>query len=356
MGKNIKKTLSYFLGLVLALGLGISYAYAVGANDSNAFVTKQEWLEKVEQLETSIENVNKTVNDTTMDFMISGPRLRVNMVDGFENTGGQSTWGNPGGVAYYYSTYASTTNRYWNYNSTVLMDQWDGSQGVTNYSWPSSDQSYNQYPCLLRFALRTDNEPNTYIVVSMFYFNAETSSDGGYVYMGVFDRVTIGQGPQDYSQAGTYTVTLNLNEWGTLTTVNPPATQAKTSSAIYTARPSEGYCTPQYMYFSNNNAVSVFSNPGTGFLTRAVTPTQVVFTFDFPATTSTMKQFNTSSPFCVFNVLPINMTGRKFGNMYDQLALTSTGNTNPVVKVYSPQKGSLALKSYINGEIPIFNE
>ena len=50
MGKNMKKVLSYALGAILALGVGLSYAYAVGANDSNAFVTKTEWNAKVAQI------------------------------------------------------------------------------------------------------------------------------------------------------------------------------------------------------------------------------------------------------------------------------------------------------------------
>ena len=49
MKKNIKRYLSYVLGVILAMGLGLSYAYAVGANDSNAFVTTTEWETKVAQ-------------------------------------------------------------------------------------------------------------------------------------------------------------------------------------------------------------------------------------------------------------------------------------------------------------------
>ena len=92
MKKNFKKCLSYVLGVVLAMGLGLSYAYAVGANDSNAFVTTTEWEQRVAQIEASLDNVNKTINDTSMDFMMNGPRLRSGLMEGFENIGGFLGW------------------------------------------------------------------------------------------------------------------------------------------------------------------------------------------------------------------------------------------------------------------------
>ena len=78
--KQVKKTLSYLLAIVLALGIGLTYAYAVGANDSNAFVTTTEWEAKFAQLETSLDNVLKTVNDTNMDYVLNGPTLQVNVI------------------------------------------------------------------------------------------------------------------------------------------------------------------------------------------------------------------------------------------------------------------------------------
>ena len=88
MGKNMKKVLSYALGIILAMGIGLTYAYAVGANDSNAFVTKTEWDQKAAQIESHIDNIVKTVSDNNMDFVMNGARLQVNLIDGFENIGG----------------------------------------------------------------------------------------------------------------------------------------------------------------------------------------------------------------------------------------------------------------------------
>ena len=96
MGKNMKKLLSYTLGIILAMGLGLSYAYAVGANDSNAFVTNTEWEAKVTQIETSIDNVKKTISDTNMDFVMNGPRLQTSVVDGTWNCGSVQSTDNAG--------------------------------------------------------------------------------------------------------------------------------------------------------------------------------------------------------------------------------------------------------------------
>ena len=70
-----------------------------------------------------------------------------------------------------------------------------------------------------------------------------------------------------------------------------------------------------------------------------------------------MKQFTSGSSWVVC-VLPIDMKGRKYGGPGDLISVSATANDSAgfIAKVYSPQKGCLALKSYMNGEIPIFNE
>ena len=354
MGKNMKKVLSYALGIVLALGVGFTYAYAVGANDSNAFVTRTEWQAKVDQVEASIDNVTKTLNQNTMDFMMNGPRLRVGFADGFENNGGMSATGGPGGMAYRETTLASITSRFMRTNHMYLLDNWDGSQMVSNYEYTSSDSIAGaQYPIIARFALKVDNEEDTYIVVSITgYLDLSVTNP----YMGLFDRVKLGDGPPDYSSAQTLTVTLPLSDWGPMSGTAFTA-QGRTSSAVYTGTQANSAFSAMTRMYSNNNSAEALSNPGTGYIRRDLTATDVSFTWEFPATACTIKQFNTSSPYCVYNAFPKNMAGRKFGGPYDRLNLSNSSVTSAsVYKVYSPQKGCLALKSYLVGEIPILNE
>ena len=354
MGKNMKKVLSYALGICLALGVGFSYAYAVGANDSNAFVTKTEWNAKVAQLEAALDNVKKTMNDSTMDFMLNGPRLRVSLVEGFENNGGMGGGGFPGDMTYRDSILASVTSKYIRTNHLFLMDNWDGSQGISSYDFSTGDNiGGTQFGIFARFALKADNIPDTYIIVSLYY-PAYTLTNN-MCYMGWFNRITLKDGAQDYSSAQSITVKLPLSEWALPWGTGAISAQGSTSASVYTGKQSDTVFAKTRIYTSNNSAEAL-SNPGTGYIRRDVTATDVSFTWDFPATACTMKQFNTSSPYCVFNVLPLNMRGRKFGNGSDELNLANNNYATGIVKVYSPQKGCLALKSFLAGEIPILNE
>ncbi len=354
MNKNFKKVLSYTLGIILAMGIGLTYAYAVGANDSNAFVTRTEWQAQVDQVEASIDNVTKTLNSSTMDFMMNGPRLRVGFVDGFENSGGMSATGGPGGMAYRETTLASVTSRFMRTNHMYLLDNWDGTQMVSNYEYNSGDSIAGaQYPIIARFALKADNEVDTYIVVSIpGYIDMNATNP----YMGMFDRVKLGDGPPDYASAQTLTVSLPLSDWGPMSGTAFTA-QGRTSSAVYTGTQANNAYSALTRMYSYNNSAEALSNPGTGYIRRDLTATDVVFTWEFPATACTIKQFNTASPYCVYNAFPKNMAGRKFGGCYDRLNLSNSSSTGAsVYKVYSPQKGCLALKSYLSGEIPILNE
>ena len=103
-----------------------------------------------------------------------------------------------------------------------------------------------------------------------------------------------------------------------------------------------------FFYIRDNTGTWIFSNPGTGYITRNIVGNDITFTWDFPATTSSMKQFNTSSPYCFFNVLPLDMTKRKYGTRYDKVYINTSSLGTPIAKVYSPQKGCLALKNYMN--------
>ena len=353
MGKNMKKVLSYALGAILALGVGFSYAYAVGANDSNAFVTKTEWQAKFDQLDTALNNISKTIQDSDMDFVMSGPRLQASTHDGFENTGGDNNGGyiplDAGSPYYAAAGNTSPTNRYLRTNNLLLQDLWNGRQSVTTHSF-SSNGTNDYFSCRIRFALKTD-VANVYIIVSVYYAGATAG-----IYMTTFDYVTAGDVIQDYSAAKTLKVTLSLDEWWPIYGDTAPTDQSKSSSYIYTARPNEYPMNSGFFYIRDNTGTWTFSNPGTGYITRNIVGNDITFTWDFPATTSSMKQFNTSSPYCFFNVLPLDMTRRKYGTRFDKVYINTSSLGTPIAKVYSPQKGCLALKNYMNGEIPILNE
>ena len=361
MNKTFKKLLSYTLGAILALGLGLSYAYAVGANDSNAFVTTTEWEAKVAQIEASLDNVTKTINDSNMDFVMNAPRLQTSLVEGFENNGGS-----PFPYAIFNSVYresstTSTGSVYHNYNQLMIQDSWDGRQTLlTSVGYPNQSYVGTIYGCKARFALRS-NDPNVYLIVSIYYIGTDNYQAVTRAYQ--VNYVDISKVRQDYTAAKTVVVELPLSEWAIPVSshLTIPA-QGRTSTNTYTGTPANSQF-PPYLAGVTTNTDNIYpvSNPATGYSKRDVTATDVIFTFDFPAGTSIIRQLMSAAPWGTWDVLPVNMNGRKFGGAYDYISINSTPtlaytSAHAIAKVYSPQKGCLCLKNYVNGEIPIFNE
>ena len=364
MNKTFKKILTYTLATILALGVGFSYAYAVGANDSNAFITQTEWEAKVTQVEATLDNITKTISDTNMDYVMNGPRLRVSLIDGFENISGYGI-GDYGPFNVYRSSTANTPmNKYWRSGNIInLYDMWDGRQALRIPPYGgTSDYSYEPCACRVRFAVRSDEDPNIYLCVNLYYGYRERIYAGEFIYVDIskdYHRA------DEYASARTVSVTLSTDEWST-PVLGPSyidnkrvnlGDYSRTSSYVYTGTPASNKFA-QYLRMNNNNTDTGYNlnNPGTGFVERKVdnTARTVKFIFDFPATACTIRQINTSSPYCVWNVIPINMAGRKFATANEFLAINN--DFYSIAKVYSPTKGCLALKSYLNGEIPILNE
>lgn len=352
VNKNIKKLLSYLLCLVLAIGLGVGYAYAVGANDTNAFVTKQEWEEKVAQVRASIDNINKTIKDTNMDYVMHGPRIQVSFVDGFTSTSpittdGTLAFANP--FSYYNAT--NIYNLYSLYNNVVLLDQWNGHQAIGNFYWHTSDLSSSQVNCSCRFAVKTI-DPNVYLVVSVY------DGSSSYVYGALLTYVVLGDLTEyPYASARTIQVSLPLSEWWTLRGTAGPTTRSGTDSTTgvyYSTGGSNKF--PSAIQRGNNTYDGGWSSGGS--ITCSVGVSEVSYSINFPAGAHTIKQANTSSPYCIWDVFPMNMKDRRYGGIYDTVYIPSSATDlySPVVKVYSPQKGCLALKNRLNGEIPILNE
>ena len=341
--KQVKKTLSYLLAVVLALGIGLTYAYAVGANDSNAFVTTTEWEAKFAQLETSLDNVLKTVNDTNMDYVLNGPRLQVNTWEGVENVGylGQYDIENALVRGDWYRSLSETGqyNYFFSVPHFYLLDTWDGRQAVRNIGWPTGNQTYSMFPARLKYALQTD-DPNIYVMIQNYHFRVGQMYGGYFTY---FDLRWDGKNPVYYNSAKTVTITLNIDEYhspGGIITGNIYRTNVDLWTGV-----SQGY---EYENSTRNNADGRESNQN-GYMTRTVNANTATITLEYPAGYHTMRLYaETISP---FNDLPLDLDGRKYGSLGDYLTTTV-----PVSKVWSPQKNCICLKNYLNGEIPILNE
>ena len=361
MKKNIKRYLSYVLGVILAMGLGLSYAYAVGANDSNAFVTTTEWETKVAQIEASLDNVTKTINDTNMDFVLNGPRFQVSLIDGFENRGTAFEVVSFGNRVFKNATLSSGLNlRFSMGNNLNIYDTWDGRQIVAQKNWYNGDTTNDVYEVTARFAVQS-TDPNVYLCVSLYAFGGNNDSYPNRIWISQYSYHDLTKQLDNFATAKTVTVTLPLSEWWPIYDNQPPSAFTETSSYVYTGKTGADYEFPTQLQWNANNSASMYnlSNPGTGYVSRSATSTHVTFTFKFPANANIIRHNNLSAPYAVWNVLPKNMRGRKFGGPNDVLphsnSITSA-SARSIAKVYSPTKGCLALKSFLNGEIPILNE
>ena len=337
MNKNMKKVLSYALGIILAMGIGLTYAYAVGANDSNAFVTKTEWQNKIAQLETKLDNVAKTIDDTNMDFVLSGSRLQVSIMDGLENCAGttRNSNGHYSPSSYHASSLANLANIYPKWNELYLIDQWDGRQRVYKNEWPTGDTSYEIESPNCRFALATTT-PGYYIIVTVYYTSGIT-----------FHYVKLDKYPYTTSiPAMNLVVKLHESEWGNRVINSGIGAYGRSSNALLAGQ----VYTNTYINWTSGSADG-YSTSG-AYITRTKEGEYWSTTFEFPANTWAMKSIGVDT----FPFHPVDMTTRKFGTIYDSVVLNPTGSNGQVAKVYSPTKGCLALKSYINGEIPILNE
>lgn len=351
MNKNLKKALSYALGAILALGVGFSYAYAVGANDSNAFITTTEWENKVAQIEASLDNVSKTINDNNMDFVMNGPRMQVSLVEGLENSGGADSYGFPLSKYNEASTWNSWNNRFLQASNLILSDQWNGLQGVNRYNYYGGDMNGYEYACKARFAMRTNEDPNIYLIFSYYYV-----ATGGAVYVANIWYLDISKQKQNYSSARSLSITIPTSDYVRFGTAGDIVPNGKTSSYLFSTANIDYMQGVRLIYTSNNTPTySKVTNPGTAYYTVTTTATDATYTFEFPATSGGIR---VDGPQPCIGICPVNMNGRKFGNACDMLDVRLSNATVPGIcyKVFSPQKNCLSLKSYMNGEIPIFNE
>lgn len=341
--KPVKKTLSYLLAVVLALGIGLTYAYAVGANDSNAFVTTTEWEAKVAQIRASLDNVRKTINDTNMDYVLNGPRLRVSMIEGYEYTFGASrgSGGWLGEGAYHLPAVSNINNVYVQYNDIYITDRFNGLQTLLNAYWPSSNRSYNSYCPKWRYALRTTTQN---------YFLVITSYGSGFGELTTFNYVATGTYPLSTTiPARNLTVKLPRADWVRLGDSSyTPTSWSRESGGSYLWAGAVGSL--DYLDYTNTNNQNFTISPI--YSTRTVDANEITMTYEFPANAYSIR--STISKHGELIPYDIGSKGIKLGSWRDMVVWSPTGS-GVVTEVYSPIKGCMCLKSYLNGEIPILN-
>lgn len=278
---------------------------------------------------------------------MNGPRLQVNMIDGLENIAAEMGVTTNGAYTVEFQRYQETsvgTDQIWNRHQWrhpyILVDKWDGSQSIMapGANYPASQATYIMYACRYRLALRTEEDPNTYIVVSVHQENRSNIIKCYYAYYTVGKRISV-----ERSVARTFTVKLDTTKWRRL------------DGEAYTSNKSRGNAniwagTSWHFSYENNtsNNADGRMNNQNGYITRLMSSNTAIITFEFPANCNAMREQNTP---CYFNEHLADLNGRKYGNLGDALS-----DDVAVQKVWSPQKNCLSLKNLFNGEIPIFNE
>ena len=348
MKKNIKRYLSYVLGVILAMGLGLSYAYAVGANDSNAFVTTTEWETKVAQIEASLDNVTKTINDTNMDFMLNGPRLQVSLIDGYEKVGGFLTPTSVTSGCYHWPSLVDFDHTQTQYNDIYLIDTYDGRQKIGVTYWPTGSQTEGSYMLREKMAFKTD-APDIYVIASICHVS--------HVY---FHYVHVGTYPIYPNQASipvrTLTFKLPRSEWKRYNnSIGTPVAISRTNSNVY-----YGYNRLRDLEYGATSNASTgatqdgITSTGAAYITKTVDADYITYVLQFPTQNNVIRWVGTSD---AWDIMPVLTDGRKVGGAGDRVNIDLTATWGgSVAKVYSPIKGCWCLKTFMNGEIPIMNE
>jgi len=335
MKKSIKRYLSYMLGIVLACGLGLTYAYAVGANDSNAFLTSSEWNAKVTQLETTLDSINDQIDDSNMDFVMSGPRLQQSFMEGLENSGSLAT-ALTGEFKTNHIYAKSNSDGSVNYgNLYTIVDLQDGRQALRPIGIESGTNGSITWG---RYALKTTT-PNKYIVISSI--RAENNNDLYFV-----ERYEVGDGVYNYANSETLTVELNSNEWKT---TRGTAISSCTRTAFGGLLLSANVFTPDtYDPFDGNSSYK----DNAMYMTIETSGNTLKYTFEFSSDISLgyVARGNLNSfPW------PLNINGKLLATQGDHL-IPRTKSYDFVAKVWSPIKNCYCLKNLADGEIPILNE
>ena len=273
---------------------------------------------------------------------MSGPRLQINMIDGWETCYGQlrTTNGLISSVGSHDSTFTSLNNLYPQYNDIYLLDTFNGRQNIASPWWPSGNTSYSTYVPKFRYALRTTT-PGYYLIITHFAADG-SAAQINYVKTGVYPvSSTI--------PAINLTVELDRSQWAyfnnSVTTI--PEWSRMTRADLWAGQ--VGFL--DYMELGNDNRQGfTITNI---YCSRTVTDSTVTTTIEFPANTYSIRS-RYGNMLCMF---PYDLGGRgiKMGGFGDKVLVSPTNSGGAIVEVYSPIKGCMCLKTYANGEIPILN-
>ena len=279
---------------------------------------------------------------SNMDFMLNGPRLQINMIDGWETCYGQmrTTNGLISNVGSHDASITSFNNIYPQYNDIYLNDTFNGRQFIANSWWPSSNMSYSTYVAKFRYALRTTT-PGYYLVITNFTADG-AGAQINYVKTGVYPiSSTI--------PAINLTVELDRSQWKYYNNSAGGIGQWDRMSRSDLWAGAVNYL--DYLELRNDNSQG-FTVTNI-YCSRTVTDSTVTTTIEFPANTYSIRsRYGNMLP-----MLPYDLGGRgiKMGGWGDRVLPSLTNDGGAVVEVYSPIKGCMCLKTYVNGEIPILN-
>ena len=275
--------------------------------------------------------------------MMSGPRIQLSVVDGFEN-GGHSTLSSQV-LDFGVNLSAAETNRRPFSADAYILDYYDGRQGLSHIYWQPGSVDNPAVGCKIRYALKTTT-PGTYLIVSVYY------GDNNYAYGFVYNYTKVGNYPLSTTGFPNLTVEFNTNEWVRYgAPQNDPLTVNRATTNIYCGN------VDFKEWIQNANAnYDGFSYTGasTGIYTSS-TLSGNILTSKIESTAPYYSIRIIDSSRSITPLIPIDMAGRKFGGPADRVII-NPASRGVVYKVYSRAKGCMCLKSFLNGEIPILNE
>ncbi len=276
---------------------------------------------------------------------MSGPRIQLSTIDGYENGGHASQ----DATRLFFSNTidATDTNRRPWCADAYLLDMYDGRQGFSSIYWQPGNTSYNALGCKIRYALKTTT-PDTYLIVSIY------QGDYNYPFGFVYNFAKVGNYPLSSGGFPNLTVELNTDEW-----VLPgqpqqaPGTVSNSNTNIVVG----SVDFREWIQNTNGTNIDGFTYTGAqvGFYTQSALSGNTYTLQVRGGNTSYYSMRILDSSRSITPLLPLDMAGRKFGGPGDKVMVNPAGR-GAVYKVYSRAKGCMCLKSFLNGEIPILNE
>lgn len=286
---------------------------------------------------------------SNMDFVMSGPRLQASLVDGYENVGGFLRLNDFNYGTYHWTTLADIDHTNLQYNDIYLADTYDGTQKIVTPYWPTGTPGYGSRMLREKMAFKTDI-PDIYVILNF------CGTDHVY-----FQYTHVGTYPIYPNQASvparTLTFKLPRTQWKMYAnSTSDPGIISRTNANVYYDY--NRMRDMEYGATSNASAAATqdgFNYTGNAYITKTIDSDYITYVLQFPAQYNCIRFVSGTSS--AWDIVPVFTDGRKVGTAGDRvnIQLDAAGGVS-VAKVFSPQKGCLCLKSWVNGEIPIMNE